>query len=139
MNWLAILAGAVTPMIIGMIWYHPKVMGKMWMKATGINEEDMKSGNMPMMYIGALLLAGVLAYRLSMSVSHPDPLHPMLHGMYHGGMYAGLYIAVPILGTMAIFERKSMNWFIVNALYWVITLAVMSGVMAMFLQPAMEG
>ncbi len=135
MNYLAILAGAVVPMILGAIWYHPKVLGSIWMNATGLTEEDTKGGN-PINYLGALVLAGVLAYRMSMSVSHPDPLHPMLHGMFHGGVYAGLYIAVPVIGLLSIFEKRSLSYFLVNAAYWAFTLAVMSGVLAMFLQPA---
>ena len=38
MNWLAIIVSALVPLIIGAIWYHPKVFGSAWMHATGITE-----------------------------------------------------------------------------------------------------
>lgn len=134
MYYLAILSGAIVPMILGFIWYHPKVLGNIWAKANGFTEEDLKDGN-PIIYLGAIAVAAVLSYRLSMSVSHPDDLHPFLHGMFHGGKYAGLFIAAPVIALLSIFEKRNMSYFLVNAAYWVVTLAVMGGVLAMFLQP----
>ena len=43
MNWLAILVSALIPLIIGAIWYHPKVFGTAWMHATGITEAKIKT------------------------------------------------------------------------------------------------
>jgi len=31
LTWYGTLAAALVPMLLGFIYYHPKVMGKMWM------------------------------------------------------------------------------------------------------------
>ena len=49
------------------------------------------------------------------------------HGALHGTMI-GLLIALPIMGTNAMFERKSFKYVMINAGYWTITLALMGGV-----------
>jgi len=52
---------ALIPLIIGFIWYNPKVFGKAWMKAADITEDKMKGANM-------LLIFG-LTYLFSLFVS----------------------------------------------------------------------
>ena len=52
---------ALVPMIIGFIWYHPKVMGNTWMKVAGMTEEKIKSGNMPLIFVISYLLSCLLA------------------------------------------------------------------------------
>ena len=52
---------ALVPMIIGFIWYHPKVMGNTWMKVAGMTDEKIKSGNMPLIFVISYLLACLLA------------------------------------------------------------------------------
>lgn len=36
MNFVAIIVAALVPMIIGFIWYHPKVFGNTWMQVAGM-------------------------------------------------------------------------------------------------------
>jgi len=45
-NYLVALGAGFIPMIIGFIWYHPKVFGNAWMNALGITEKDLQDGNM---------------------------------------------------------------------------------------------
>ena len=45
-NWIAIAVSALIPLVIGAIWYNPKVLGKAWMQASGVTEEQVQSGNM---------------------------------------------------------------------------------------------
>lgn len=49
------------------------------------------------------------------------------HGALHGAM-TGIFIALPILATQAMFERKSLKYVLINAGYWIITLALMGGI-----------
>jgi hypothetical protein len=43
--WINFVA-ALVPLVIGFIWYHPKVLGTKWMEATGMTEEKAKGANM---------------------------------------------------------------------------------------------
>lgn len=49
------------------------------------------------------------------------------HGALHGGLF-GLLTITPILTIIALFERKSFKYVAINAGYWIVTLALMGGI-----------
>jgi hypothetical protein len=51
------------------------------------------------------------------------------HGITHG-IVISLFFMLPILGTNALFERKSFKYILVNAGYWTICLAIMGGIIS---------
>ena len=53
------------------------------------------------------------------------------HGALHGAI-AGIFFALPLLGTTALFERRSFKFIFINAGYWIITLSLMGGVICAF-------
>jgi len=53
------------------------------------------------------------------------------HGTLHGTI-AGLFIALPIIGTLALFERRGFKYIAIHVGYWVLTLALMGGVICQF-------
>lgn len=78
MNFLAIGAAALIPMVVGFIWYHPKVLGNAWMKACGLDEEKIKGANMPVVFGVSLLLAFMLAIITQVIVIHQTHLGSLL-------------------------------------------------------------
>lgn len=56
-NWLVQLVAALVPMIVGFIWYNPKVFGNAWMKAAGMTDEKVKGGNMPVIFGVSFVMA----------------------------------------------------------------------------------
>jgi Protein of unknown function (DUF1761) len=60
-NWLGILPCAIIPLIIGFIYYHPKVFGTAWMNIAGMTEARMKDANMGKVFGFTLLLGVVLS------------------------------------------------------------------------------
>jgi len=38
-NWYIIFVAALVPMVMGFVWYNPKVLGTLWMSAAGMSEE----------------------------------------------------------------------------------------------------
>jgi hypothetical protein len=57
MNFIAIFVAALVPMILGFIYYNPKVLGGVWMAETGLTEEKMKGGNMALVFGVSLILS----------------------------------------------------------------------------------
>ncbi len=49
------------------------------------------------------------------------------HGAFHGALDA-LFLITPIMAINAMFERKSFKYIAVNAGYWILTLALIGGV-----------
>ena len=157
-NFLAILAAAVVPMIIGFLWYGP-LFKKAWMREANMTEEKIKSGNMILIFGLSFFFSFLLAFSLQMLVIHQwgifstlagepgfnegtgeaattfknlmgtygDRFRTFKHGAFHG-VLSGLFIILPILGTKALFERKSFKYIAINIGYWIITLAIMGGI-----------
>ena len=59
--------------------------------------------------------------------TYGDRFRTFKHGVLHG-VLTGLFIVLPIIGTKALFERKSFKYIFINVGYWTITLALMGGV-----------
>ena len=136
-NWLAIIAATILPLVTGFIWYHPKVFGTAWMKETGMTEEKAKTMNPGKTYGLALVFAFILAFFIWPMVflggAPPDDLHgteaflTFKHGILHGVMLA-LFVVLPVFATNALFEMKSFKYVVINVGYWVVTLALMGGI-----------
>ena len=164
-NFPALIVAALVPMVLGFIWYHPKVFGSTWMKHSGMTEEKMKSGNMILIFglsfVFSLLLAMAMnsiayhdgfvhgaLYYITNHTMQPEPgsepakwldyytnnlaasNHTFKHGAFHGFFIGGLLIALPLMATNALFERKSFKYVAVNVGYWVVTLTLMGGILA---------
>lgn len=152
-NFLAILAAAVSALVVGFVWYNPKIFGNAWMKAAGMTDEQVKGGNMAKIFGLALLFAIMLAFSLQGMTIHQVGAMSMVggdvenalpsyqafmddygnafrtfkHGAFHG-VLAGIFIALPILGTNALFDRKGAKYIFINSGYWIVTLAIMGGI-----------
>lgn len=78
MNFLAIGAAALIPMVVGFIWYHPKVLGTAWMKACNLDEEKLKGANMAVVFSLSLVFAFMMAIILQVIVIHQTHLGSIL-------------------------------------------------------------
>jgi hypothetical protein len=152
-NILAILVAAVSALVVGFIWYNPKVFGNAWMKAAGLSEEQLKGSNMAKIFALALLFAILLAFSLQGMTIHQmgafsmvggdvenalpsyqafmddygDAFRTFKHGALHG-VLAGIFIALPLIGTNALFERKGAKYIFINSGYWVVTFGIMGAI-----------
>lgn len=79
-NWITVFGAAFIPLITGMIWYNPKVMGKAWMNSTGLDEEKLKGANMALIF-GLTYLFGLFIAISMMGVT--------VHQMHFGSVFAG--------------------------------------------------
>lgn len=153
LNPLAMLVAAISALVIGFVWYNPKVFGNVWMEAAGMTDEQIKGGNMAKIFFLALLFAFMLSTALPGVVIHQmgayslmggdpsfalpsyevfiadysDAFRTFKHGVLHGVML-GVFVALPILGTNALFERKSAKYIFINSGYWIVTLGLMGGI-----------
>jgi hypothetical protein len=70
MNFPILLLAALIPLLVGMIWYHPKAFGNAWMKTTGLSEEKLKEGNMLVIFGVTYLFCVFIAFVLQFLVVH---------------------------------------------------------------------
>lgn len=153
-NFLAVLAAAIVPIIIGFVWYNPKTFGNVWMREAEMTEAKMKSGNMALIFILSFIFSILLSMIvMSLSVHQTgafgmvggqvtDEILPSFaafmadygtafrtfkHGAFHGTT-AGLFFAFPLIAINGMFERKSWKYIFINAGYWTVTLAIMGAI-----------
>ena len=73
-----IALAALVPMIMGFIYYNPKVVGTAWMKASGVTEEKMKGANMGVIFGVSLLLSFLLAFLVFPMVVHQSAMYSLM-------------------------------------------------------------
>lgn len=159
-NFLITALAALIPILTGGIWYNPKIgFGNAWMKATGLTEEELKKSNMAVIFTLTIVFAFMAAMMLNTVVRHEFGLasliannakdanalqlyndvtgkygaefHTFKHGAFHG-LLTGLFFALPVIGTNALFERKGFKYIAIHTGYWMLTLALMGGVICAF-------
>jgi hypothetical protein len=152
-NFLALLVAALSTLVVGFIWYNPKVFGSIWMREAGITEESMKGSNMVLIFGMSIFYAFLIAFLLQMLVIHQYGALGMVggqaetakpsytafmtdygqayrtfkHGMLHG-FIAGLFFALPVIGTTALYERRSWKYVLVTGGFWIICCMIMGGI-----------
>ncbi|WP_298340771.1 DUF1761 domain-containing protein [uncultured Algibacter sp.] len=153
MNFLALAAAALSALVVGFVWYNPNVFGNAWMKAADMTEDKMKGANMAKIFILAFIFAFILAMAMQMLTIHQIGAMGMVgadienalpsyaafmadygtahrtfgHGALHGIM-SGIFVALPIIGTNALFERKGAKYILINSGYWIVTMGVMGAI-----------
>ena len=129
-NILSMVIATILPMVIGTLWYSKALFGKPWMASIGMTEEKQKSGNMPLMMGLSLVMAFVMAFFLlnfNNSPGQEGEFDTFGHGVAHG-IVISLFIVIPTFVSNGLFEQKPWKNIAINGLYWMVTLALMSGV-----------
>ena len=153
---------ALFPLVLGMIWYNPKVFGKPWMAAAGLTQETaMKDFNMPLVfglnYVASFFIAITLHFvtihqfglqslimpEKGKRVADPNGIGMQALELYqhsfrsfhHGvlhGTIFGVFLVLPLMTGGALFERRGWKYILINAGYWIICCAVMGGIVCRF-------
>jgi hypothetical protein len=160
-NWFAVCAlAALVPMIMGFLWYSKALFGNSWMRANRFHPEDMKAsgGRMAMTFILAYVSSYMIALVLSTIVIHQFALGSIIandksdaaknwimstmkdygsnfrtfrHGIVHG-IITSIFLVLPIISIISLFERRSWKYVFIHWGYWLVTLALMGGVICQF-------
>jgi hypothetical protein len=154
MNFLAIAVASLTTLVIGFIWYHPKVFGTVWMREAGLTEEELKKGNMFKIFGLTVILSLMMTVVIMALAVHQTGAYGMIggtitddtlpsfqvfmddygtkfrtfqHGALHG-LIAGLFFAFPINAINGLFERKSAKYVFIHSGYWILSLTIMGSI-----------
>jgi hypothetical protein len=121
-----VLAAGISNVIIGMIWYNPKVFGDVWMKLTNLSPAMMEAGKkkMPIMAFMAMLAAIVMSYvmaHFAIAWGVFDVIGAIELAFW---LWVG-FVVPPALGVV-FWEGKSFKLFAINAGYWFVSMTVAS-------------
>lgn len=147
-NFYSVLVSALVTLVVGFVWYSPKVFGTIWMNETGMTEEKARQSNMLKVFGLTIIFSFMLAIIMPTLVihqigtlglfngninntsyvelmkTHGDFFRSFKHGALHG-FFCGLFIALPIISINALFEQKSWKYILVTAGYWIVSMTIM--------------
>ena len=69
-NFPAILVASFTSLVVGFIWYNPKVFGTIWMRETGMTEEKARQSSMLKVFGLTIIFSFMLAFIMPTFVIH---------------------------------------------------------------------
>ncbi|MEM1328627.1 MAG: DUF1761 domain-containing protein [Bacteroidota bacterium] len=153
---------ALIPLLIGAIYYHPKVLGGIWQRTNKFTDEYIASGNMPLIFGLTCLFGLMLSAFLPSLIIHQtnvasimmpeimesgsavqsefntfmdtygDRFRGFKHGVAHG-FFTTLFFVLPIIAINALFERRGWKYIAIHSGYWALVLMLMGGVLCEFL------
>lgn len=153
---------ALFPLVVGFVWYNPKVFGNAWLKSINMTEEQMKGANMAVIFGLTYVFSFILAFALtpvvihqygviSLVTDHPAGKMPQnivdagknlltvaglgYNTFKHGALHGGIsavLFALPILGINALFERRGAKYIFIHLGYWFITMVAMGAFICHF-------
>lgn len=152
-NIYAVLVSSLVTLLVGFIWYNPKVFGTAWMKETGMTEEKAQQGNMAKIFGLTIFYSLMIAFLMPALTVHQmgalgmiggdpslakpsyeafladygDAFRTFKHGALHGFM-TGLFLALPITAINALFEHKSWKYILINAGFWIVSLTIIGAI-----------
>jgi hypothetical protein len=126
-NWLAVIAAAVSMFVIGGVWYSA-LFQKQWMAANSFSEDDMKRGNVGAIFGAAFVLSLLMAANLAFLVATV----PDLGAVVGYSIAAGLGFAAFGLSVVALFERRSLMYHLINGGYLTVAFAVMGLILGLW-------
>lgn len=126
-NWLAVIAAAVSMFVIGGIWYGP-LFARPWQKAAGLSDEQLKNANMPVIFGLAFVLSLLMAANLAFFVAGV----PDLGAVIGYSVAAGLGWAAFGLSIVALFERRPLSYHLINGGYLTLSFVVMGLILGLW-------
>ncbi|MGB1243133.1 MAG: DUF1761 domain-containing protein [Chitinophagales bacterium] len=153
---------ALIPLIVGAVYYHPKVAGNAWMKTNGFTEESLQGANMMLIFGLTYLFSFMISFFLPGLVIHQASIFSLLvpevlesgsavqqsfntfmgefvdrhrtfgHGALHGGI-ATIFFVLPLIAINALFERRGWKYVLIHFGYWFISLILMGAVLCQML------
>jgi Protein of unknown function (DUF1761) len=125
-NYLAILAAAVSTFVIGGLWYSPVMFQRGWMSVNGFTEADLSKGGTARIFGIAFVLALLMAANLAAFLA--DSGTTLAWGTTAGAL-TGLGWVLPAMATVALFERRSARYIAINGGYVVLAFVVMGAIL----------
>lgn len=121
-NYLAVFVAALSTFLIGGLWYSPILFGNAWMKANGFSEEEAQNTNMAKVFGFSFLFSLLMAFNLAMFLAEEGTTTTW--GAMAGFLAGFGWVALGI-GIIALFEKRSWTYILINGGYMTVAFTVM--------------
>ncbi len=124
LNWLAIVAAAFVPMVVGALWYSPILFARPWMRAVGRSPEELTGASLG--YGLSALMAVVTSYALARIVRWAE-VDDLWNGALVGAL-AWLGFVATILAVSTYFGGRPRTLWAIDAAYWLVSLVMLGAI-----------
>lgn len=126
-----IIGAGIFAMVLGFVWYHPKVFGGAWVRLAGITPESVERGKkrMPVM-AGIGILASMLAAYVMNYFGVAWGVNDII-GAVELGFWCWFGFVAPTMLGIVLWEQKSFSLYLINALYWLVSFVGMAIVLVL--------
>jgi len=125
-DWLIVVIAAIVNVAVGFVWYSKWVFGPIWLKLTELKEKDIKHNKQAMLW--GFIVSLIVAYFLSFFQQHLA-VATVADGLMLGFLLWLGFVATTQVSSV-IWCKKPMKLFVVNTGYKLLSLLVMSGIIA---------
>jgi len=122
LNWLAVLAAAVSTFVLGGLWYSKLLFGRAWMSVNNFTDADLARGNMGKIFGLSFVFALIMAANLAAFLAGEKTTASW---GATAGFLAGFGWVALGLATIALFERRSWKYVLINGGYMTVSFLVM--------------
>ena len=128
-NWISMLLATSTPIVIGYLFYHKMLFGKY---LTNSVTNSIKSPNRFVSLICFIVFSFFLSFFLlnfnNSGINQEGDFDTFQHGAWHG-MFLAIMVVSPVLIITGLHSQRPFKETLIHILYWIITLALMGGIM----------
>ncbi len=131
-TFLPILAAGIVSVLIGYVWYHPRVFGSVWMRHANLSPEARERGGRRAA-LGAFigLLASMLAAWVMNVIGVAFGIFDIAGAVLDLALWIWLGFVVPVMLGAVLWEQRSWTYFAINAFYWLVSLSAMAIVLVL--------
>ncbi|OGG50902.1 hypothetical protein A2704_05970 [Candidatus Kaiserbacteria bacterium RIFCSPHIGHO2_01_FULL_54_36b] len=135
-----ILAAGVANVIIGWIWYHPKVFGTTWMRLSNITPEMAERGKkkMPVSIIVSIIAAMIMAWAMNY-IGIAFQIYDWVGAVFELALWSWLGFVVPVMLGSVLWEQRPLKLYFINVFYWLVSFIVMALILVLGSQTLIAG
>ena len=124
-DWLAVVAAALVPMVLGALWYSPLLFARPWLRAVGRSEEELKGASLgyAISAAAAVVTAVVLAYVVDWAGAD---------GLVDGlltGVVVWIGFVATVLAVTNYFNGRPWSLWAISGGYQLVALALMGAIL----------
>lgn len=122
-----IVAAGIAAVLIGWVWYHPRVFGTTWMRLANVTPEMAERGKkmMPLSVMlslcGSMLIAYVMNY-----IGIAFYIYDWVGAVFELALWSWLGFVVPTSLGIVLWEQRPLKLYFINIFYWLVTFVAMA-------------